>query len=34
MEEYTDMLKEFEVDFDDRYIFKPVNFDYNVPDGS
>jgi putative transposase len=34
MEEYNDMLKEFEVDFDDRYTFKPVNFDYNVPDGT
>jgi len=33
-EEYYDMLKEFEVDFDDRYIFKPVNVDYSVPDGT
>ena len=33
-EEYYDMLKEFEVDFDDRYIFKPVHVDYNVPDGT
>ena len=33
-EEYYDMLKEFEVDFNDRYIFKPVNIDYNVPDGT
>jgi REP element-mobilizing transposase RayT len=24
IEEYLDFLKEFEVDFDDRYIFKPV----------
>ena len=34
MEEYNVMLKEFEVDFDERYIFKPVNIDYNVPDGT
>jgi len=34
MEEYNDMLKEFEVDFDDRFIFKPVEIDYNVPDGT
>ena len=33
-EEYYDMLKEFEVDFDDRYIFKPVNVDYTVPNGT
>jgi REP element-mobilizing transposase RayT len=33
-EEYYVMLKDFEVDFDDRYIFKPVNVDYSVPDGT
>ena len=33
-EEYYDMLKEFEVDFDTRYIFKPVHVDYNGPDGT
>lgn len=33
-EEYYEMLKEFEVDFDDRFIFKPVNIDYSVPDGT
>jgi putative transposase len=33
-EEYYAMLKEFEVDFDDRFIFKPVNIDYSVPDGT
>ena len=33
-EEYYEMLKDFEVDFDDRYIFKPVNVDYSVPDGT
>jgi len=33
-EEYYDLLKEFEIDFDDRFIFKPVHVDYNVPDGT
>ena len=33
-EEYSDMLKEFEVDFDEKYVFKPVGIDYNVPDGT
>jgi len=33
-EEYSDMLKEFEIDFDDRFVFKPVEIDYNVPDGT
>ena len=33
-EEYYEMLKEFEVDFDDRFIFKPANIDYSVPDGT
>jgi REP element-mobilizing transposase RayT len=33
-EEYYDILKEFEVDFDNRYIFKPVQMDYTVPDGT
>jgi putative transposase len=33
-EEYYELLKEFEVDFDDRYLFKPVEVDYIVPDGT
>ena len=33
-EEYYELLQEFEVDFDDRFIFKPVNIDYSVPDGT
>jgi REP element-mobilizing transposase RayT len=33
-EEYYEMLQEFEVDFDDRFIFKQVNIDYSVPDGT
>ncbi len=28
-EEYIELLKEFDMDFDDRYIFKPV--DYSMP---
>jgi hypothetical protein len=27
VEEYYDFLKKFEIDFDERYIFKPVNWD-------
>lgn len=26
LEEYTDLLEKFKVDFDKRYIFKPVNY--------
>jgi putative transposase len=33
-EEYIEMLKEFEIEYDDRYIFKPVGIDYIVPDGT
>jgi len=33
-EEYHEMLKAFDVDFNDKYIFKPVNVDYGVPDGT
>ncbi len=33
-EEYNEMLKEFEIDFDDRFIFKPIDISYNVPDGT
>ena len=33
-EEYSDMLMEFEVDIDERYVFKPVGIDYIVPDGT
>jgi REP element-mobilizing transposase RayT len=34
IEEYHEMLKEFETDYDDRFIFKPVGIDYSVPDGT
>lgn len=33
-EEYLDMLTEFEVDFDDKYVFKPIDIDYIVPAGT
>ncbi|MFN8135312.1 MAG: IS200/IS605 family transposase [Bacteroidales bacterium] len=33
-EEYHEMLKAFDVDFNKRFIFKPVNDDYRVPDGT
>ena len=32
IEEYEDLLKEFEIDYDERFVFKPV--DYIVPDGT
>ena len=32
IEEYEDQLKEFEIDYDERFVFKPV--DYIVPDGT
>jgi putative transposase len=33
LEEYLDLLKEFEIEFDDHYIFRPINIDYIMPDG-
>lgn len=33
-EEYVEMLNEFGVDFDSRYVFTPVNIDDTVPDGT
>lgn len=33
-EEYLEMLKEFEIEYDERYVFKPVEIDYIVPDGT
>ena len=32
IEEYEDLLKEFEIDYDERFVFKPV--DYIVPEGT
>ena len=31
-EEYLEMLKKFEIDYDYRYLFKPVDINYTVPD--
>jgi len=28
------MLTEFEVDFDEKYVFKPAGIDYIVPNGT
>jgi putative transposase len=33
-EEYLEMLKEFEIDYDERFVFKPVEIEYDVPDGT
>jgi putative transposase len=30
LDAYRDLLKEFEIDFDERYIFKPVDIDYHT----
>ena len=34
MDEYYDLLNEFGIEFDERYVFKPVEIDYTVPDGT
>ncbi len=34
LSEYHELLKEFDITYDDKYIFKPVSIDYNVPDGT
>ena len=34
IEEYIELLKEFEIDYNDCYVFKPVAIDYTVPDGT
>ena len=33
-EKYLELQKEFEIDYDDRYVFKPVSIDYVVSDGT
>lgn len=33
-EEYLELLKEFDINYDDKYVFKPVDIDYNFPDGT
>ena len=34
LEEYLSLLKEFDIEYDDRFVFKPVGIDYSVPDGT
>jgi REP element-mobilizing transposase RayT len=34
LEEYLELLKEFDIEYDDRFVFKPVGFDYIVPNGT
>ena len=34
IEEYLELLKEFEIDYNERFIFKPIDVDYDVPDGT
>ena len=30
IEEYNDFLTMFDIDFDERYVFKPVEYDLNI----
>ena len=34
VEEYVELLREFDIDYNDRYIFKPIEIKYDVPDGT
>jgi putative transposase len=34
LEEYLELLKEFDVEYDDRYVFKAIGINYVVPDGT
>jgi putative transposase len=34
IDEYFEMLKESEIEYDDRYVFIPVDIDHIVPDGT
>jgi REP element-mobilizing transposase RayT len=34
LQEYLDLLKEFGMEYDERFIFKPSGIDYSVPDGT
>jgi hypothetical protein len=34
LEEYLGLLKEFDIEYDDRFVFKPLGIDYIVPDGT
>ena len=33
-EEYLEILNEFEVEYDEKYVFNPIEIDYFVPDGT
>ena len=33
-DEYIQVLNEFEIEFDNRFIFKSLEIDYTVPDGT
>ena len=33
-EEYIELLKEFDIAYDDRYVFRSVGIDYTVPDST
>jgi len=33
-EEYLDLLKEFEIDYDEGFVFKPIGINYIVPNGT
>jgi REP element-mobilizing transposase RayT len=34
LEEYLELLKEFDIEYDNRFVFKPIGIDYIVPDGT
>ena len=34
IEEYLDLLKESEIEYDDRFVFRPLGINYSVPDGT
>jgi hypothetical protein len=34
LEEYPGLLKEFDIEYDDRFAIKPLGIDYIVPDGT
>ena len=33
-EEYLEMLNEFDVEYDEKYVFNPIGIEYIVPDGT
>jgi hypothetical protein len=34
LEEYLALLKEYDIEYDDRFVFKPLGINYIVPDGT